>query len=400
MKQIIVALVLIGSLFSVPLHAQDTLKNKKDGHYYFTVVKNLEANAVQNQNKTGTCWSFSALSFMESELIRLKKGKHKLSEMFVVRMAYMDKAEMYIRMHGISNLSQGGAFHDIPYVIEKYGIMPEEAYKGLNYGEEKHNHSELEAVLKGMCDAIIKRPQGKLTTAWRSAVNGVLDAYLGKVPETFTYQGANYTAKSFAEFLGLKMTDYVVITSFTHHPFYSKYTFDVPDNWSFGQAYNLPMDEMVASIDGALMNGYSVAWAADVSEKGFSFSNGLAIVPENEEDLKVKGSDNKHFNDGGAERTGNQFDTPGNEKVITQKMRQEAYDNYLTTDDHGMHFTGLVKDQNGKTYYVVKNSWGTENGCGGYMYASVPYVQYKTMNVMVHKSALSKAICKKLDIQN
>jgi bleomycin hydrolase len=399
MKQAIVALVLMGGLFGVQLYAQDTLKNRKDGHYFFTVESDVEANEVQNQNRTGTCWSFSALSFLESELIRVGKGKHKLSEMYIVRMAYEDKMEKYIRMHGSLNFGQGGAFHDIPYVIEKYGIVPEEVYKGLNYGEEKHNHSEMESVLKGMCDAIIKNRQGHLTTSWKNAVNGVLDAYLGQVPDTFTYKGKVYNPKNFSSSLGLKMSDYVTLSSFTHHPFYEPFILEVPDNWIMGQVYNLPLDELESSIKGALHKGYSLAWAADVSEKGFSFKNGLAIVPKDIKNLKVKGKDNKHFSDGGAEKTGFQFDEPGEEKEITQKMRQEAFDNFRTTDDHGMHFTGVVKDQENNTYFIVKNSWGTENDCDGYMYASMPYVRYKTMNVMLHKDALPKALRKKLDIK-
>ncbi len=399
MKQIVVALTLICSLFSLQLFAQDTLKNKKDGHYFFEVVKDLEANEVQNQNRTGTCWSFSALSFIESELIRTGKGKHKLSEMYIVRMAYLDKAEKYVRMQGKVNFSQGGAFHDIPYVIKKYGIVPAETYKGLNYGSDIHNHTEMEGMLKAMCDVVVKNRQGVLTTAWKDAINGVLDAYLGKLPETFEYQGASYTAKSFSNHLGLNMDDYVSLTSYTHHPFYESFVLEVADNWVGGSVYNVPLDVFVSEIENSIMTGYSIAWASDVSEKGFSFSNGLAIVPEDESTLKMKGKDNKHFNDGGAKRTGNQFDTPGEEKVITQEMRQIAFDNYSTTDDHGMHLTGIVKDQNGTKYYIVKNSWGTKNDCDGYMYASVPYIQYKTMDIMVHKDALSKATKKKLGIK-
>lgn len=399
MKQFVVAITLMCSLFSLQLFAQDTLKNKKDGHYYFDVVKDIEANEVQNQSRTGTCWSFSALSFIESELIRTGKGKHKLSEMFIVRMAYIDKADKYVRMQGAVNFAQGGAFHDIPYVIKKYGIVPEEVYKGLNYGLENHNHSEMEAVLKGMCDAVIKNKQGKLTTAWKDAVEGVLDAYLGEMPDSFNYQGKAYTPESYAKSLGLNMDDYVTITSYTHHPFYSQFVLEVADNWAGGSVYNVHLNELIETIDNSLMKGYSVAWASDVSEKGFSFRNGLAIVPEDDDALSMSGKDNKHFNDAGAERKGSQFDYPGTEKEITQKMRQDAFDNYSTTDDHGMHLTGIVKDQEGTQYYIVKNSWGTKNDCDGYMYASVPYVKYKTMDVMVHKDAIPKQIKKELGLK-
>ncbi|MDG1046441.1 MAG: C1 family peptidase [Bacteroidia bacterium] len=398
-KLILVSALLLSSLFlfQFQLQAQDTLRNKKGGNYLFTVKKDIEANEVQNQNRTGTCWSFSALSFIESELIRMGRGTHKLSEMYVVRKAYEDKAENYVRMHGTANFSQGGAFHDIPHVIKKYGIMPQEAYKGLNYGLENHNHSEMEAVLKNMLDAVIKNKQGQLTTSWKAAFNAVLDAYLGPVPESFSYQGKEYTPTSFATSLGLNMDDYVVITSFTHHPFYEHFVIEVPDNWIWARAFNVPLDEMMQIQKDAVMNGYSIGWAADVSEKGFSFRDGLAIVPEDESKLKSSGKDNKYFNNAGAKKEGTQFDNPGPEKTITQSMRQEAFDNYLTTDDHGMHFTGMVTDQSGSEYFIVKNSWGTDhNDCDGYFYASMPYVALKTINFMVHKDALPKDLRKKL----
>jgi bleomycin hydrolase len=317
--------------------------------------------------------------------------------MYVVRKAYEDKAENYVRMHGGTNFGQGGAFHDIPHVIKKYGIMPQEAYKGLNYGLESHNHGEMETVLKNMLDAVIKNKQGQLTTSWKAAFNAVLDAYLGPIPESFTYQGKEFTPMSFATSLELNMDDYVVVTSFTHHPFYEHFVIEVPDNWIWARAFNVPLEEMMQIQKDAVMNGYSIGWAADVSEKGFSFRDGLAIVPEDESKLKSSGKDDKHFNNAGSKKEGTQFDTPGPEKTITQSMRQEAFDNYLTTDDHGMHFTGLVTDQNGSEYFIVKNSWGTDyNDCDGYFYASMPYVALKTINFMVHKDALPKDFRKKL----
>lgn len=398
MKQLFVAILLVAGLFSLQIQAQDTLRNKKGGNYLFTVQKDIESGKIENQNRTGTCWSFSALSFMESELMRTGKGKHELSEMYVVRMGYEAKAERYVRMNGSIGFGQGGAFHDIPYVIKNYGIMPQEVYKGLEYGEEQHNHSELEAVLKGMLDAVIANKQGKLTTSWKKAVQGVLDAYLGEVPAEFSYQGKKYTPKSFAASLGLNMDDYITLSSYTHHPFYSTFVLEVPDNWMGERVYNLPLDELTEVMEQSIRKGYSIAWAADVSEKGFSFRDGLAIVPEDESKLQVKGRDNKQFNDAGAEKAGSQFDSPGPEKSITQEMRQMAFDNYQTTDDHGMHLTGLVKDQNGALYYIVKNSWGTANDCDGYFYASIPYVRYKTMDVMLHKEAITPAIRKKLGI--
>jgi len=373
--------------------------NKKNGGYNFTTLNDIEALPVQSQGRTGTCWSFSALSFFESELIRTGKGEHNLSEMFVVRNAYVEKAINYVRMHGNSNFSAGGAFHDIPYVIRKYGIMPEEAYKGLNYGTETHNHAELNAALKGMVDAFVKNPQKKLTTSWIKAVEGVVDAYLGVVPETFTYQGKEFTPKSFAKHLDLNMDNYVSLTSFKHHPYYSSFVIEVPDNWAMQSSYNVTLEEFTDVALSSLEKGYSWAWGSDVSEKGFSFKNGLAIVPVHDSLIKVKGKDNKHFNDAGADKLGNAFDSPMEEKVINDSIRQVAYDNYTTTDDHGMHVTGTVLDQNGTKYFIVKNSWGTEyNDCDGYFYCSIPFYQYKSINVFMHKDALPKGLKKKLGI--
>jgi bleomycin hydrolase len=345
---------------------------------------------VQDQSRTSTCWSFSALSFMESELLRSGKGKHNLSEMFVVRMAYLDKAEKYVRMHGTIEFGEGGAFHDIPQVIRRHGIVPEEVYKGLNYGEEKHNHREMESVLKGMLDAIIKNPQSTLTISWKLAFEAVLDAYLGKTPESFIYEGKTFTPVSFGQSLGLNMDDFIILSSFTHHPFYQSFIFEVPDNWAWGSVVNLPLNDFMEVIDHALLNGYTVGWAADVSEKGFNFKEGLAVVPMSDDQLKKK-------TDETAEKTQTIFDAPGPEKEVTQEMRQKAFDNYQTTDDHGMHITGMVKDQTGKKFYVVKNSWGIKNNdCDGYFYASEAYVRYKTMNIMLHKDAIQKEIKKKL----
>lgn len=394
MKKII-SITFLSIVLLLTANAQDTLRNKKDGGYIFTVVKDLEATEVQNQNRTGTCWSFSALSFFESELIRMGKGKVNLSEMFIVRNAYSDKVDKYVRMHGNINLAAGGAFHDIPYIIKKYGIVPEEVYKGLNYGAEEHNHDEMDDLVKAMADQLIKK--SKLTTAWKPAIESTLDAYLGSVPKEFEVKGKKYTPQSYAKSLGLNMDDYVAISSFTHHPFYEKFILEVPDNWIWGSMYNVKLDEMMNTIDNAIMNGYTVAWASDVSEKGFSFKNGLAIVPEDPEKIVKTGEDNKNFSDAGAEKKGSVFDAPGQEKVITQELRQEAFDNFETTDDHGMHITGIVKDQQGNKYYIVKNSWGTKhNDCDGYFYASEAFVRYKTMNILVHKDAVPKDLAKKL----
>lgn len=392
----------LGALFTNAIYAQETAehRNKKDGGYIFTYVKNLEATEVQNQHRTGTCWSFSALSFIESEVLRMKKGKHNLSEMFIARNAYHEKAVNYVRMHGSFNFGAGGSFHDIPLVISKYGIAPESVYQGRAYGSDKHNHAEMDDILRATVDVVVKNPQGKLTPSWSKAVDGILDAYLGTVPQEFEYEGKKYNPQSFAKSLGLDMSNYLLVTSFTHHPFYQPFVLEIPDNWAFGAMQNVPLDEMIQIIDNALENGYTVAWASDVSEKGFSFADGLAIVPVNEDAIVQHGRDNRHFSDSGANREGSPFDAPSPEKVITQEMRQQAFDNYETTDDHGMHITGIAKDQKGNKYYIVKNSWGTDrNECAGYFYASEAFVRYKTTNIMVHKDAVPKPIAKKMDLK-
>jgi bleomycin hydrolase len=396
-SKILIPVFLLGAYTS---NAQDTIRNKIGGGYLFTKVKNLEATAVQDQSSTGTCWSFSALSFFESELLRMGKGSHNLSEMFVVRNSYIDKADKYVRMHGKSNFGQGGAFHDIPYVIKNYGIVPEEVYSGLNYGTEKHNHNELDAVLTAMLKAVTENHQKSLTSSWKKAYTWVVDAYLGNVPESFMYQGKKYTPKEFAASLGLKMEDYVYLSSFTHHPFYQPFVLEVEDNWASQQVFNIPLDEMLSVINNSVNKGFTVAWATDVSEKGFSFKNGLAIVPEDETAVTKKGEDNKQFNNAGADKTGTPFDAPSKEQAITQQNRQDAFDNYQTTDDHGMHIVGIYTDQTGKTFYRVKNSWGTKhNDCDGYLFASEAYVKYKTMDIMVHKDSLPKELKKKLGIE-
>ncbi|GAB4256375.1 MAG: C1 family peptidase [Vicingaceae bacterium] len=405
MKRLFLSIVLLFNLALLSWAQNDTIKNKEDGHYYFTIIKDLEATEVKNQNRTGTCWSFSSLSFFESELIRKGKGKINLSEMYIVRNAYLGKAVNYLRMYGTFNFGQGGAFHDIPWVIKRYGIVPEEVYKGLEYGEESHNHNEMESVLRAMVKALAKKPQNnKLTPNWKKAFTGVTDAYLGALPEDlhdfkFKYNNKEYNPYTFAAYLDLNMDDYVSITSFTHHPFYEKFVLEVQDNWAMQSSYNLPLDEFMEVMESAIMNGYTFAWGADVSENGFSFRDGLAIVPEDESTIRKKGDDSKFFNDAGAEKIADCFDEPVKELEITQEMRQKAFDEQTTTDDHGMHVVGICKDQKGTKYFIVKNSWGTKNDCDGYFYASFPYVKYKTINIMVHKDAIPSKIKAKLGIK-
>ena len=356
--------------------------------YQFTMVKSLPATPVKNQFRTSTCWSFSSISLLESEMLRTGREAVDLSEMFVVRNVYERKARKYVRLHGSNAFSGGGAFNDVPSILKDLGMVPDEAYAGLDYGSDKHMHNELDAVLKAYVDAVIKNGNGELSTAWFPGLQGILDAYLGEVPKEFMWKGKRYTPVSFAnEVMGLNPDDYVLLTSYTHHPFYRPFVLEVPDNWDFGLVYNVPLDELMRTIDHAIDNDYTVAWAADVSEKGFNFRKGVAIVPEKDWDEMSKGEADSAFL------------APGPEKTITQEMRQAAFDNYATTDDHGMHITGIAKDENGSRYYYVKNSWGVKNSkYDGWFYASRPFVAYKTMSIMLHKDAIPTDIRKKLGL--
>ncbi len=388
----------ITSLASAQFGYSEPAKNAKDSEYKFTKVSHLDATPVQSQGYTGTCWSFSALSFFESELIRGgAENPALLSEMYIVRKAYESKAQKYIRMDGKINFSEGGAFHDIPYVIKRYGIVPLEAYEGLNYGVDKHNHSELFSVLDGVVQGV-KNHKGQRSTAWMKAVNGVLDAYLGEDITEFEFQGKKYTPKSYAKYIGLDMDDYLSLTSFTHFPENEECMLAIADNWAWGTSYNVNIDNLMKATEYALKQGYTVAWGADVSEKGFSFRNGLAINPIDASTIAVSGKDNKNFSDGGADKASNAFKTPVDEVEVTAEIRQAGYDNKTTTDDHGMHIVGMYKDQNGTKYFLVKNSWGTGNYPEGYLYVSESYFKWKTINVYMHKDALSGAMKKKLKI--
>ena len=390
--------VLAGGLCLASLSStgQDTLRNKKNGGYLFTMQKSYEPTSIQDQCKTGTCWSFSALSFFESELMRKGKGKHNLSEMFVVRNAYVEKARNFVRMHSLMNFGPGGAFHDVPFILRRYGIVPEEVYRGLNYGEDKHNHNQMDNMLKAMLKSVVNEETSKISNSWEPAFTAALDSYLGAIPKEFTYQGKTYTPQSFSASLGLNMDDYVSLTSFSHHPFYESFVLEVPDNWQFQSCYNVPLDVMMQIVDNALNNGMTVAWAGDVSEKGFNFRQGLAIVPKDESAISKNGQDNKQFNDAGAAKAGSPFDAPCEEKEVTQDVRQKAFDTFETTDDHGMHIVGIAKDQTGKKFYKVKNSWGAVNDLQGFFFASDTYVKYKTTNILVHKDAIPKEILRRL----
>lgn len=395
MKNYISLLLFLGVCFSAFAQAED-----KPQGFQFKTIKENPITSVKNQYSSGTCWSYSGLGFIESELIRMKKGEYDLSEMYVVRKNYEDKARKYVRMDGTINFGQGGAFADVLASIKDYGIVPETVYTGLNYGEETHKHGEMEEVLTAYVKAVITNPNKKLSTAWYKGYQGILDAYLGQIPGSFVYNGVQYTPQSFAQSLGIETDDYISITSFSHHPFYTAFPIEVPDNWRWANAYNLPLDEMMQVVDQALTNGYTVAWASDVSEKGFS-RKGIAVVPDvNAEE--GPGSDQAHWLGLTLKERESKvasLASPVPEKTITQEMRQEAFDNYETTDDHGMLLYGIAEDQNGTKYYMVKNSWGTESTYKGTWYASTAFVAYKTTNIVVHKDALPKAIKAKLQIK-
>ncbi|MEY4573312.1 MAG: hypothetical protein RLZ10_2596 [Bacteroidota bacterium] len=379
----------VGLSISLLIHGQE-YKNSEKSNYKFQKLFHHEATPVLSQGNTGTCWSFSALSFFESEMIRLGvKNPPNLSEMYVVRKAYELKAEKYIRMDGKINFGEGGAFHDIPLVINTFGIVPYDLYSGLN-GAKSYNHTamfqELNSVVQKTMGSLGK--QEGITLSWKNDYVSILDKNLGKNITEFEWEGKKYTPQSFAASLKLDMNNYFSLTSFTNHKPYSKCQLEIPDNWVWGDSYNVGLNDLVQTVRHALENGFTVAWGADVSEKGFSFKNGIAIVPENSASIEVSGSDNKNFSDAGADRISNAFMNPTKELKITAEVRQMGYDNKTTTDDHGMHIVGLYKDQNGNDYFLVKNSWGTNNFPKGYLYVSEAYFKYKTINIFLHKDAI------------
>ncbi|MEZ7866257.1 MAG: C1 family peptidase [Paludibacteraceae bacterium] len=364
--------------------------------FAFTTVKENKITPVKNQANSSTCWSFSGLAFFESELLRMGKPAVDLSEMFVVHRSYTDKAEKYLRMNGTSNFAPGGSFYDDVYVLKNYGIVPDSVMNGLNYGETKHVHGELDALTSAFMTTMVKNPNKTISTAWKPAFEGILNAYLGKLPTEFTVNGKKHTPVSYANSLGLNMDDYVSITSFTHHPFYTKFAIEIPDNWRWAESYNIPLDEFGRIFDYAVENGYTVAWGADVSEKGFT-RNGIGVLPETKKENLV-GTDQAKWV-GAPTPTGKYtVNGPVKEQNVTQESRQLGFDNYQTTDDHGMLIYGIAKDQNGDRYYMVKNSWGEDSKYKGIWYVSKPFVMEKTINILVHKDAVPKEIRKKLGI--
>ena len=369
----------------------------KAPEYEFTVVKENPVTSIKNQYRSGTCWCFSGLSFIESEILRTKGIETDLSEMFVVSKSYHDRAVKFVRLDGHLSFHAGSSFGDVLHVIEDYGIVPQEAMPGLQYGTELPEQNEFDAVLRAYVDAVAKNPNRKLTTAWLNGFDGVVEAYQGEYPETFTVDGVAYTPESYRDYLGINFDDYVNLSSFSHQPFYEEFIIEVPDNWRWDTAYNLPLDEMMAVMYNAIENGYTIAWGTDVSEKGFT-RDGLGIMPQ-EKPKAAAGSDQERWVGKAAEQPKEEVAEIPAEVVYDQEMRQDGYDRKTTTDDHGMHIYGLAKDQNGTNYFMVKNSWGETGKYKGVWYASDPFVRAKTLNIVVHKDALPKDIKKKLGIK-
>lgn len=356
--------------------------NSKDG-FVFTQLINLGNTSIKDQGSSGTCWSYSGNSFLESEMIRLGKQPVEISQIFTAYYTYLDKSKNFVRLHGDQAQGEGGQLHDVLNMYKKYGAVPREAYSGLSAGQTRNNFSEMSTMLQGMNENIVKNK--KLTPNWQKAITGVMDAYLGAPPQSFQYKGKTYTPRTWADqVVGINPSDYVGISSFKAYEYYKPFVLLIPDNWSFDSFFNVPMNDLTNIIDNALQNGYTVAWATDVSEKYFSWKNGIAYVPEKELEKMSK------------TELDNMFNGPKPEAKITEEQRQQAFDDYSTTDDHGMHIVGLVKDQNGKEYYIVKNSWGESNDYKGYMYASKEFVKYKTISILLHKNAIQKEIKAKI----
>lgn len=395
MKKILLAasLVLLPS-FAV---AQPGRAPEKQDTVKFTVIKENPITSIKDQHRSGTCWDYSTLGFFEAELLRLGKGEYDLNESFVAYNTYMDRADKAIRTHGDVSFSQGGSFYDVLYCMKHYGSVPQDAmpFPGSLYGDSLFNFTELDPQTTGYVNSIAKSNLKKIPLTWRTTLSQMLAGYFGELPKTFEYKGKTYTPQSFQQSLGLNLDDYVSLTSFSHQPFYDKFIIEVQDNWRWAESYNLPIDEFMKVMESAVLNGYTFAWGADVSETGFS-RNGLATVPAKSYKNDMTGSDAARWT--GTNGKDIKFEAGKDELTITQDLRQKAYDNWETTDDHGMVIYGLAKDPDGKEFFMVKNSWGDYGRYHGIFYASKAYVAYKTMNILINKNAIPKDIRKKLGI--
>jgi len=335
----------------------------------FSIKHQVKTSSVKNQYRSGTCWAFATVSFLETEIIRIKGEEYDLSEMFFVYYAYLQKAENYIMLHGNANFSPGGQAHDVTKVFEEYGAVPEEIYKGIMYNAKSHNHSEMDAALKGLIEGIQKKKAKTLSDVWLDAVTAVLQVYLGEIPDKFDVNNASFTPKTYAESLGIKADNYIELTSYTHHPYYKTFRLEIPDNWSYDYYYNLPLNELISVMDYAIENGYSVCWDGDVSEENFDYANAKATTNDEKEE-------------------------------VTAESRQAAFLEQSSTDDHLMHITGIAFDKDNNKYYLTKNSWSSNsNNEGGYLYMSENYIKRNTIAIMIHKDAIPKSIAKNLEIE-
>lgn len=374
-------------LFWVALSGALSLCAQKQEAYQFKEVKNLTATPVKSQDQTGTCWAFSTASFLESEALRLGKGEHNLSEMFVVRHMYRQKCENYVRRQGDARFGEGGLAHDLLNAVRRYGVMPESEYPGRKDPSKPYNHSRLERDLKMLCDGLVKKgKEGKLAANWTTKVDSVLDAEFGVLPVKFTLNNTVFTPTSYRDFLGLNPDAYVNITSFTHHPFYEPFILEIPDNWANGSFFNLPIGDMMRSLNYAIQHGYTVEWDADVSNRGFSAQYGLAIVPEKDWKDKSVAEQNGTF----------KFYEP--EQTVSQEYRQRLFDEQETQDDHLMHITGVLDEGHSGSYYMVKNSWGQISDLKGYVYVSEAYMRLNTISFTVHKDALPSDVRKRMGL--
>ena len=398
MKRILLGLIGLIGLIS-PVCAEEQADSIEG--WQFTTIDSVGITPVKDQNRSGTCWCFSTIGFLESEILRTKGIELDLSEMFIVNHNMLDRATYFVRQYGEgSQYAPGGSAYDVLYCMEHYGLVTQDAMPGIRYGDTLPNHTEVDAICKGFLNGITGGKVKKLSPVWREAFQAIWDTYLGKCPETFSYNGKTYTPLEFKEWLGLKESDYVSLTSYTHHPFYTRFALEVPDNWRMDQMYNVPMDEMMQIIDNAIRHGYTLAWGADVSETGFT-RKGIGVMPDADHGADITGSDAAKWLGLSADDKRKELTKkPLPEVEVTQEMRQKAYDNWETTDDHGMQIFGIAKDQNGKEYYMVKNSWGTaKSDYKGIWYVSRAFMAYKTNNIVVHKDAIPKDIRKKLGIK-
>ena len=398
MKRFLIGLIGLIGLIS-PVCAEEQADSIEG--WQFTTIDSVGITPVKDQNRSGTCWCFSTIGFLESEILRTKGIELDLSEMFIVNHNMLDRATYFVRQYGEgSQYAPGGSAYDVLYCMEHYGLVTQDAMPGIRYGDTLPNHTEVDAICKGFLGGITGGKVKKLSPVWREAFQAIWDTYLGKCPETFSYNGKTYTPLEFKEWLGLKESDYVSLTSYTHHPFYTRFALEVPDNWRMDQMYNVPIEELMQIIDNAIRHGYTMAWGADVSETGFT-RKGIGVMPDADHGADITGSDAAKWLGLSADDKRKELTKkPLPEVEVTQEMRQKAYDNWETTDDHGMQIFGIAKDQNGKEYYMVKNSWGTsKSDYKGIWYVSRAFMAYKTNNIVVHKDAIPKDIRKKLGIK-